>query len=208
MTAAADLENRLHDEIEDLKSALADVPAPLRNQGLFAGYESRLTSLEEQLLSVRVERLKTKYAELVPAGVAREDPTSTSLATAEDVSRAVEAVERMRQSRHRSRLSYRYSFFTLAGALIASGVVLAGDTGRFLRLAAAAEHYVGMWVVIVTVGQLVARHFENVRADAEYHLELLRNQLESLSNAYKARQQPEPKSYERTLPLLRDRHVE
>jgi hypothetical protein len=206
MTAPADLEDRLHDEIEDLKSTLADVPAPLRNQGLFAGYESRLTSLEEQLLSLRVKQLMTKYAELVPADVAREEPPSTSLATAEDVSRAVEAVERMRQRRHRSMLSYRYSFFMLAGALIASGVVLAGNTGRFLTLAAA-EHSVGMWVVIVTVGQLVVRHFENVRAEAESHLELLRNQLESLSNAYKATQKPEPKSYERTLPLLRDRHV-
>jgi len=200
-------EARLTDEITDLRSALAGAPPPLRERGLFASYESRLQSLQEQLLSLRLERMVTKYAqpempEEKPA-VRRTDPSNTS-ASFVGVSRAVETVERIRRRRHRSTIGYRYTSFGLYGAMLIGGLVLAGNTPNVWRFA----DHIGTTVALITIGQILIRHFENVKSEAEYQLELLRNQLEMLGSVYRSKQMPEPKLYERTLALLDEARVE
>lgn len=88
--------------------------------------------------------------------------------------------------------------------MLIGGLVLAGNTPNVWRFA----DHIGTTVALITIGQILIRHFENVKSEAEYQLELLRNQLEMLGSVYRSKQMPEPKLYERTLALLDEARVE
>jgi hypothetical protein len=199
---------RLTEEIADLRAVLEGTPSALREQGLFAAYESRLSVLQEELLSLRLASLVSKHQrERTPPRSYRFDAPPNLVADAGRLTLLTEALNSLRRERHRSIISYASAFLVLDWALVAGGIglffsdLLVREIRSLQPLIE--EHFaVGTLVTFLALGQMFVRQFEKNNTEADHQLELLQNQLEVLSTMYKSKQTPLPQVYERTLKML------
>jgi len=194
---------RLAEEIADLRALLEGTPAALREQGLFAAYESRLGALQEELLSLRLASLVSKQQRKTGSSHRFSDEIPTN--PAGDVGRlsqVTEAVDSLRRKRHRRIVSYGSAFWVLDWTLVAGGIGLLASEMRSLQPVMEHLAVIGALMAFLALGQMFVRQSERTITEADHQLELLRNQLEVLGTMYRSKQTPVSQVYERTLKML------